>query len=67
MESKKFKKIIVKTEFLAGQPIIIYFFNLYYFECMHDVIYQAESALCNINKHHLQLNRIESNKIHTLE
>jgi hypothetical protein len=30
-------------------------FNLYYFECMHDVIYEAESALCNINKHHLQL------------
>jgi hypothetical protein len=29
---------------------------LYYFECMHDVIYEAESALCNINKHHLQLN-----------
>ena len=22
---------------------------------MHDVIYEAESALCNINKHHLQL------------
>jgi hypothetical protein len=30
-------------------------FNLYYFECMHDIIYEAESALCNINKHHLQL------------
>jgi hypothetical protein len=28
---------------------------LYYFECMHDIIYEAESALCNINKHHLQL------------
>ena len=23
---------------------------------MHDVIYEAESALCNINKHRLQLN-----------
>jgi hypothetical protein len=23
---------------------------------MHDVIYEAESALCNINKHNLQLN-----------
>jgi len=22
---------------------------------MHDVIYEAESALCNINKHNLQL------------
>jgi hypothetical protein len=30
--------------------------NLYYFECIYDVIYEAESALCNINKHHLQLN-----------
>jgi len=32
--------------------------KLNYFECMHDVIYEAESALCNINKHHLQLKRI---------
>jgi len=31
--------------------------NNNYFECMHDVIYEAESALCNINKHHLQLNK----------
>jgi len=23
--------------------------------CMDDVIYEAESALCNINKYHLQL------------
>jgi hypothetical protein len=28
---------------------------LYYFEYLYDVIYEAESALCNINKHHLQL------------
>jgi len=33
----------------------LYLFNLYYFECVHDVIYEAESALCNINKHNLQL------------
>jgi hypothetical protein len=38
------------------------FFSLYIFcttciifEYLHDVIYEAESALCNINKHHLQL------------
>jgi hypothetical protein len=31
-------------------------FNLYYFECMYDVIYKAESAFCNmIITHHLQL------------
>jgi hypothetical protein len=34
-------------------------FNLYYFEYLHDVIYEAESALCNINKHHLQLRTID--------
>jgi len=34
---------------------IIFLFNLYYFEYLYDVIYEAESALCNINKHHLQL------------
>jgi hypothetical protein len=26
-----------------------------YFEYLYDVIYEAESALCNINTHHLQL------------
>jgi hypothetical protein len=25
------------------------------FECLYDVIYEAENALCDINKHHLQL------------
>ena len=43
----------------------LYLFNLYYFECMHDVIYEAESALCNINKHHLQLYRDVSVELKT--
>jgi len=30
-----------------------YLFDVSYI--MYDVIYEAESALCNINKHHLQL------------
>jgi hypothetical protein len=36
-------------------PLFIFLYNLYYFEYLHDVVYEAERALCNINKHHLQL------------
>jgi hypothetical protein len=32
-------------------------FNVYNFECLNDVIYEVENALCNINKQHLQLNK----------
>ena len=34
-------------------PFFVYTYN---FVCMDDVIYEAESALCNINKYHLHLN-----------
>ena len=50
--------------YLEGQKLAIWlcfsslyiWLNLYYFEYLYDVIYDAESALCNINinKHHLQ-------------
>jgi hypothetical protein len=33
-------------------PFFVYTYN---FVCMDDVIFEAESALCNINKNHLQL------------
>jgi hypothetical protein len=33
----------------------IYIVPVYYFECLYDVIYKVENALCDINKHHLQL------------
>jgi hypothetical protein len=33
---------------------------------MDDVIYEAESALCNINKHYLQLYTLESNSNRSL-
>jgi hypothetical protein len=32
-----------------------FFVYTYNFVCMDDVINEAESALCNINKYHLQL------------
>jgi len=50
-------KIVSKQCILKALNYLIVFFlslilfNLYYFEYLYDVLYEAESALCNINKH----------------
>jgi hypothetical protein len=56
-------KIAVQKLYFDGYKLATYWwfsslwilFNVYYFECLYDVIYEAENALRNINKHHLQL------------
>jgi hypothetical protein len=47
--------IIQQVLLQRGTSFHSFFVKTYNFVCMDDVIYEPESALCNINKHYLQL------------